>query len=85
MVHSDPSVNFADSSPYAGEPMGSAAQNLLRTKGMRNNTVYSVFSIPGDRNMRIRSSVRAPLKIKVDGVFCVFLDEGLARLDLLAH
>ena len=53
--------------------------------GSGSFTVSSVFSIPGDRNMRIRSCVRAPLKIKVDGVFCVFLDEGLARLDLLAH
>ena len=53
--------------------------------GSGSFTVSSVFSIPGDRNMRIRNCVRAPLKIKVDGVFCVFLDEGLARLDLLAH
>ena len=35
--------------------------------------------------MRIRDCVKSPLKIKVDGVFGVFLDERLARLDLLAH
>lgn len=37
------------------------------------------------RDSRIRSCPNALLKIKVDGVFGVFLDERLARLDLLAH
>ena len=61
-AHSDPSVSFAASSPYAGEPRGSAAQNLLRVYGKRNAMVFTIAPIPGDRNKRIRSCVRALLK-----------------------
>ena len=41
-AYSDPSVSSADSSPYAGEPMGSGSF-----------PVSSAISIPGKRNMRI--------------------------------
>ena len=47
-----------------------------------------VFSIVPNRatgDSRIRDCPKLLLKIKVDGVFGVFFDEGLARLDLLAH
>ena len=47
-----------------------------------------VFSIVPNRdtgNHRIRDCVNSPLKIEINRVFGVFLDEGLARLDLLTH
>ena len=62
-AYSDPSV-IADAmtAPLTQGSQWEAAQNLLRSKGMRNNTVCSVFSIPGDRNVRISKCVKAPLK-----------------------
>ena len=62
--------------------------------GKKLNTALSVcvativLPVPSNRdtgNHRIRDCVKSPLKIKVDGVFGVFLNERLARLDLLAH
>ena len=42
----DPSVSFADSSPYAGEPTGCAA-NLYRTYGKRQFTGFVCTFVTG--------------------------------------
>ena len=57
----DPSVSFADSSPYAGEPMGCGA-NLYRTIGKRQ---FCGFVSPLDTGLTqalYQYSVRAPPK-----------------------
>ena len=59
---SDPSVSFAASSPYAGEPMEVRSKICTALSGSGSFPVLSAASIPGKRNKCIRSCVKAPLK-----------------------